>query len=59
MKPSVTSWTVVGAGAAVTAIGATALSGPAAAGVMGFGGAHVVLGLLDMVRPTIRKASEH
>ncbi|KUK41076.1 MAG: Uncharacterized protein XD69_0871 [Clostridia bacterium 62_21] len=57
MKPTTTSWVVTGLGAAVTALGATALSGPLAAGAVGFGAAHVVLGLLDMARPTIKKHS--
>jgi len=54
MKPTTTSWVVTGVGAAVTAVGATALSGPIAAGVIGFGAAHVVLGLLDLARPSVR-----
>ncbi|KJS86210.1 MAG: hypothetical protein JM58_07275 [Peptococcaceae bacterium BICA1-8] len=56
-KANTTSWVVTGLGAAVTAVGATALSGPAAAGVIGFGAAHIVLGVLDMFRPTIRNRS--
>ncbi len=58
MKPTTTSWVVTGLGAAVTTVGATALSGPLAAGAIGFGVAHMVLGLLDMARPTIRKREE-
>ncbi|HAU32713.1 MAG TPA: hypothetical protein DCW46_10795 [Desulfotomaculum sp.] len=50
MKKTTTSWVVTGLGAAVTTIGATALSGPLAAGAIGFGAAHIALGLLDMVR---------
>lgn len=55
MKPTSTSWTVVGLGAAVTALGATVLSGPIAAGTIGFGAAHITLGLLDMMRPSVRR----
>jgi len=50
MKKATTSWVVTGLGAAVTTIGATALSGPLAAGAIGFGAAHIALGLLDMAR---------
>lgn len=57
MKATTTSWVVTGLGAAVAAVGATALSGPLAAGAIGFGAAHVVLGLLDMTRPSVRKSS--
>lgn len=53
-RAKTTSWVVTGLGAAVTAVGATALSGPIAAGAIGFGAAHMVLGVLDMYRPTIR-----
>ncbi|WP_366924481.1 hypothetical protein MFMK1_001459 [Metallumcola ferriviriculae] len=49
-----TSWVVTGLGAAVTTVGVTAFSGPIAAGIAGFGAAHVVLGVLDMYRPTIK-----
>ncbi|MHB8983808.1 MAG: hypothetical protein ACYC4E_00440 [Carboxydocellales bacterium] len=54
-KATTTSWTVTGLGAAVTGIGAM-LSGTLGAGVIGFGLAHVALGLLDMARPTVRKS---
>lgn len=54
LQPRTTSWVVVGLGAAVTAVGATVLKGPIAAGTIGFGTAHIVLGLLDMARPSIR-----
>jgi len=56
MKPTTTSWIVTGLGAAVTGVGATMLSGTMlGAGVVGFGLAHVALGVLDMVRPSIRR----
>lgn len=54
MKARKTSLVVAGLGAAVTTLGATALSGPVGAGVIGFGAAHVVLGILDMFRPSVR-----
>ena len=54
MKGTTTSWVVTGLGAAVAAVGATALSGPVGAGLIGFGTAHVVLGVLDLFRPSVR-----
>jgi hypothetical protein len=56
MKATTTSLVVTGLGLAVTAVGATLLRGSLGAGVTGFGAAHVVLGILDMFRPTVRKA---
>lgn len=57
MKATTTSWVVTGLGAAVTTLGATAFSGPISAGMIGFGTAHVVLGVLDMLRPSVRNDS--
>jgi len=57
LKTNKTSLVVTGLGAAVTTVGATALSGPIAAGVVGFGAAHVVLGVLDMFRPAVKYLS--
>jgi hypothetical protein len=54
MKRTTTSWVVTGLGATVTGVGATLLSGPIAAGAVGFGLAHVVLGVADMFRPSVR-----
>lgn len=54
MKGTTTSWVVTGLGAAVTGIGATLLSGPIAAGAIGFGLAHMALGVADMFRPSVR-----
>jgi len=48
-----TSLAVTGVGAAVTGIGAI-VGGPVGAGIAGFGLAHVVLGVLDNFRPTVR-----
>ncbi len=56
--PATTSWTIAGLGAAVTALG-WALhprNRKMSSGIMGFGLAHMVLGLLDMARPTIRNS---
>ncbi|MGI5857774.1 MAG: hypothetical protein ACOX8P_00385 [Tepidanaerobacteraceae bacterium] len=52
MNGNTTSWIVIGVGAIVTAAGYM-VSGNIGAGIMGFGLAHVVLGILDMFRPTV------
>lgn len=52
-----TSWFVVGAGIIVSAIGYFLMPGQFAAGVLGFGLAHIVLGLLDLTRPAVRNDS--
>ncbi len=58
MKASTTSWTITGLGTAVSSLGAVMLKrkNEIGLGVLGFGLAHVVLGLLDLTRPTIRKS---
>jgi hypothetical protein len=53
-KGTTTSWTVTGLGVAVTATGKM-IGGSLGAGIMGFGLAHIALGLLDMARPTVRE----
>lgn len=55
MNGNTTSWIVTILGAIVSAIGYFMLPGEFAAGVLGFGLAHIVLGLLDMLRPTVRE----
>lgn len=52
-----TGWTVAAIGAAVAALGWLILPTSVAwgAGIIGFGAAHIVLGLLDTQRPTIKK----
>lgn len=54
MKAKKTSWIVAGLGAAVTGLGAKAFKGRFGAGIVGFGLAHIALGLLDMMRPAVR-----
>lgn len=54
MQKNTTGWVVTGLGAAVTGIGAL-VGGRLGAGIAGFGLAHVVLGVLDNFRPTIRE----
>lgn len=56
MKATTTSWAVTGTGAAVSGLGALLLKSKWGAGVLGFGLAHVVLGVLDMFRPVVRKS---
>ncbi len=54
-KAKTTSWVVAGVGVAVTALGYSLLPSLWGAGILGFGAAHVVLGLLDTQRPTVKK----
>lgn len=53
-SPTTTSMAVMGLGALVTGTGRL-VGGRMGAGIMGFGLAHVVLGLMDMYRPTVRQ----
>lgn len=55
MKGTTTSWLVTGLGAVVSGLGATMRRSRLGAGVIGFGLAHVVLGLLDRLRPSVNK----
>ena len=55
MNGMATSWVVLILGVVVTAIGYFMLPGEFAAGVLGFGLAHIVLVFLDMFRPTVRQ----
>ncbi|MDS1029993.1 hypothetical protein RDV78_05720 [Bacillota bacterium LX-D] len=52
MDAKSTSLMVTGLGVVVTGAGATVLKGSLGAGVVGFGLAHIVLGVLDMLRPS-------
>jgi hypothetical protein len=54
LKATATSLAVAGVGTIVSGIGATMLKKKWGAGVLGFGLAHVVLGLLDLARPSVR-----
>jgi len=53
-----TSWSVIGLGALVTLLGYTLSEHDEriGAGVTGFGLAHILLGALDMFRPTIKES---
>ncbi len=55
MEATTTGLVVAGIGAAVSAVGATLMKKSRfGAGMLGFGLAHVALGLLDGVRPSVR-----
>jgi hypothetical protein len=54
LKATTTSLAVAGVGTVVSGVGATLLKNKWGAGVMGFGLAHVVLGILDMFRPSVK-----
>jgi hypothetical protein len=55
MRGTTTSLVVVGVGAAVAGVGATMLKGRLRDGVVGFGLAHITLGLADLLRPSVRE----
>jgi len=55
MKSTTTSWVVTGLGAVVSGLGATMRQSRLGTGILGFGLAHMVLGILDMVRPLPEK----
>ncbi len=57
MKATTTSLAITGLGTIVSGIGAMLLKNRFGAGLFGFGLAHVVLGTLDMARPSIQKNS--
>ncbi|HEY8464121.1 MAG TPA: hypothetical protein VIM29_08910 [Bacillota bacterium] len=56
LKASTTSWVITGLGAAVSSFGAMAVKKRWGPGILGFGLAHVILGLLDLARPTVRNS---
>jgi|GEM_PF-221692 hypothetical protein len=53
MRKNKISWVIAGLGAAVTGIGSL-VRGPLGSGLKGFGLAHILLGTLDMFRPSKR-----
>ena len=55
-KSTTTSLAVAGTGAVVTGVGRM-VGGRLGAWISGFGLAHIMLGLLDMTRPTVRENS--
>ncbi|AZO96753.1 hypothetical protein GM661_11225 [Iocasia frigidifontis] len=56
-NPQTTSWVVSGLGLLVSTIGARMVKNRVGAGIVGFGLAHVVLGQLDRLRPTVKENS--
>jgi len=53
-RPRNTGWLVSGLGLAVSAFGSRLLNRKVGAGILGFGLAHILLGQLDRLRPTIK-----
>lgn len=53
MNTSTTSWIIVGIGVVVSLIG-WYIAGMTGAGILGFGLAWIVLGILDMLRPAVQ-----
>ena len=57
MKGITTSYVVIGLGVIVALIGFYLIGGTLGAGVTGFGLAHILLGILDMFRPSVKTVS--
>ncbi|MFW5984958.1 MAG: hypothetical protein ACOCQ1_01645 [Halanaerobiaceae bacterium] len=57
-KARTTSYSVAGLGVAVSALGWSLLPDLWGAGILGFGVAHILLGLLDTQRPTIKNQNQ-
>ena len=55
--PTTTSWAVSGLGLLVSTVGAKLITKKFGAGILGFGLAHIVLGQLDRLRPSVKKHS--
>lgn len=55
--PKTTGWAISGLGVLVSTIGAKMLGKKVGAGILGFGLAHVLLGQLDRLRPTVKRNS--
>ena len=58
-KAKTTSFSVAGLGLAVSALGWSLLPARLGAGILGFGTAHVLLGLLDTQRPTVKNSNDN
>ncbi|MFW5998220.1 MAG: hypothetical protein ACOC1O_02355 [bacterium] len=58
-RAKTTSYAVTGLGIAVTALGWSLLPDLWGAGILGFGAAHIVLGLLDTQRPSLRNGNNN
>ncbi len=57
MESKTTGWILVGVGAVVSLIGQMIKPRELGAGILGFGLAHIILGILDMMRPTAKQDS--
>lgn len=57
MKGITTSYVVIALGVIVALVGYYLIGGTFGAGVTGFGLAHILLGILDMFRPSVKTAS--
>lgn len=55
MRGTATSWLVAGLGAIVTGAGMVLPKGRMRTAALGFGLAHIALGLADMLRPSVRR----
>ncbi len=55
--PKSTGWAISGLGLLVSTLGAKMLGNKVGAGILGFGLAHVILGQLDRLRPTVKRNS--
>lgn len=56
LRATSTGLVVAGVGTVVSGLGAAKLKEKWGAGVLGFGLAHILLGLLDLARPSVRKS---
>jgi hypothetical protein len=54
-KRTTTSWLITGLGTVVSGLGSLFRRRRLGAGILGFGLAHVLLGVLDMFRPKVRR----
>ena len=57
MESKTTGWIVVGVGAVVSIIGQLMRPSEFGAGVLRIWPCHIILGILDMMRPTVRQGS--
>lgn len=57
LSAKTTSWVTLIAGIIVAVIGQIMRPGEFASGVLGFGLAHIFLGIIDMLRPAVREQS--
>jgi hypothetical protein len=51
---NLTSWIIIGAGIVIAAVGWLFVVSPWGAGLVGFGLANIVLGIINLFRPTVK-----